>query len=157
MKSTFASQISTSYWGRRSARPPGVADQHVLLHWKKKFPEKKKTSLYSQKDRSNQGYFVSSFRFFGRTSLYREIWPVLQVLGNFFLQCGVGFTTEQSNETKSWPLGRLNTADFTSHRVLGVYTRSMETIYLSLVHTGSWGYLFHEIPSIFVNRWIKII
>ena len=24
----------------------------------------------------------------------------------------------------------------------------METIYLSLMHTGSWGYLFHEIPSI---------
>ena len=24
----------------------------------------------------------------------------------------------------------------------------METIYLSLVHTGSWGYLFHEIPVI---------
>ena len=24
----------------------------------------------------------------------------------------------------------------------------METIYLSLVHTVSWGYLFHEIPSI---------
>ena len=30
--------------------------------------------------------------------------------------------------------------------VLGVYTRSMETIYLSQVNTGSWGYLFHEIP-----------
>ena len=28
-----------------------------------------------------------------------------------------------------------------------MYTRSMETIYLSLVHTGSWGYLFHEIPG----------
>ena len=26
----------------------------------------------------------------------------------------------------------------------GVYTRSMETFYLSLVHTGSWGYLFHD-------------
>ena len=29
-----------------------------------------------------------------------------------------------------------------------MYTSSMETIYLSLVHTGSWGNLFHEIPSI---------
>ena len=29
-----------------------------------------------------------------------------------------------------------------------MYTRSMETIYLSLVHTGSRGYLFHEIHSI---------
>ena len=29
-----------------------------------------------------------------------------------------------------------NTADFIL-KVLGVYTRSMETIYLSLVHTGS--------------------
>ena len=28
----------------------------------------------------------------------------------------------------------------------------METIYLSLVHTGGWGYLFHEIPCISVCR-----
>ena len=27
-----------------------------------------------------------------------------------------------------------------------VYTHSMETIYLSLVHTASWGNIFHEIP-----------
>ena len=38
-----------------------------------------------------------------------------------------------------------DTADFI-WKVLGVYTRSMEIIYLSLVYTGSWGYLFHEIP-----------
>ena len=42
---------------------------------------------------------------------------------------------------------RFTTADFIQ-KVLEVYTRSMETIYLSLVHTGSWGYLFHTIPSI---------
>ena len=28
-----------------------------------------------------------------------------------------------------------------------MYTRSMKTIYLSVVHTGSWGYLFYEVPS----------
>ena len=29
----------------------------------------------------------------------------------------------------------------------------METIYPSLVvHTGSWGYLFHEMPSIYKNE-----
>ena len=27
-----------------------------------------------------------------------------------------------------------------------MYTRSMETIYLSLVYTGSWGYLFQKSP-----------
>ena len=43
--------------------------------------------------------------------------------------------------TTSW-----DTADFI-YKVLEVYTRSMETIYLSLVRTGSWGYLFHEIPG----------
>ena len=32
-----------------------------------------------------------------------------------------------------------------------MYTYSMETIYLSLVHTGSYGYLFHEIPSICIK------
>ena len=29
-----------------------------------------------------------------------------------------------------------------------MYTRSMKTIYLSLVHTGSWGYLLNEIPIV---------
>ena len=32
-------------------------------------------------------------------------------------------------------------------KVPGVYTHSMETIYLSLVHTGSRGNLFHKIPG----------
>ena len=32
----------------------------------------------------------------------------------------------------------------------------MEIIYRSLVHTGSWGYLFHEIPSIRISE-IRII
>ena len=35
----------------------------------------------------------------------------------------------------------------------------METIYLSLVHPGSWGYLFHEIPcsykSIEIETFLK--
>ena len=42
------------------------------------------------------------------------------------------------------------TADFIQ-KVLLVYTNLMETIYLSLVHSGSWVYLFPEIPG----RWIK--
>ena len=33
-------------------------------------------------------------------------------------------------------------------KVLEVYTRSMETIYLFLMNTGSWGNLFLEIPGI---------
>ena len=34
-----------------------------------------------------------------------------------------------------------------SYKVLGVYTRSMETVYLSLVHTGSWGTFFMKSPG----------
>ena len=37
-------------------------------------------------------------------------------------------------------------------KIPGVYTHSMESIYLSLVHTGSWGNLFHEIPLISTIR-----
>ena len=32
--------------------------------------------------------------------------------------------------------------------------RSMETIYLSLVHTGNWGYLFHETPGMYNKYWM---
>ena len=42
-------------------------------------------------------------------------------------------------------------------KVLGVYTRSMDTIYLSPEGTGSCGYLFHEIPGISNEKCIKII
>ena len=43
-------------------------------------------------------------------------------------------------------------------KVLGVYTRSMETIYLSPEGTGSCGYLFHEIiPGISNEKCMKII
>ena len=42
----------------------------------------------------------------------------------------------------------IHTTDFIK-KVPGVYTHSMETIYLSLVHTGSLGSLFHEIPGIY--------
>jgi hypothetical protein len=42
--------------------------------------------------------------------------------------------------------------------LLGVYTRSMETIYLSPEGTGSCGYLFHEIiPGISNEKCMKII
>ena len=33
-----------------------------------------------------------------------------------------------------------------------MFTHSMMIIYLSLVHTGSWGYLFRETPSIFTVK-----
>ena len=42
-------------------------------------------------------------------------------------------------------------------KVLGVYTRSIETIYLSPEGTGSCGYLFHEILGISNEKCIKII
>ena len=41
-------------------------------------------------------------------------------------------------------------------KVLGVYTRSMKTIYLSPVGTGSCGHLFHEIPGISNEKCIKL-
>ena len=52
-----------------------------------------------------------------------------------------------------------NTADFIQHisQVFGVYTHSMGTIYISLVHTGSWGYIFYEIPSIICYLFILIL
>ena len=51
-----------------------------------------------------------------------------------------------------WFLSNLHTADFIK-KILGGYTRSMEPIYLSGPEgTGSCGYLFHEIPGMFMNR-----
>ena len=38
-----------------------------------------------------------------------------------------------------------------------MHTCSMQTIYLSLVHAGSWGYLFHEIPCILFYNWVQSV
>ena len=48
------------------------------------------------------------------------------------------------------------TADFIE-KVTGVYNPSMETIYLSLVHTCSYVHIFHEIPGIRPTTYINIL